>query len=118
MKKILIVDDESDIRELLKDILNVSGFEVMEAENGKIALEKFYHHKPDAAIIDLNMPIMDGVKLTEQILKYEKNFPILILSGFLHKYSVDDLKKMNIRNVLSKPVDINEIFKEVKKLFP
>ncbi|HID38499.1 MAG TPA: response regulator [Calditrichaeota bacterium] len=94
MKKILVVDDENDIRALLKDILNVSGFEVMEAENGQIALEKYYQYKPDAAIIDLNMPIMDGVKLTQYIHEENRDFPILILSGYLHKYSVEDLKKL------------------------
>ena len=117
MKKILIVDDENDIRELLKDVLKIGGFEVVEAENGQTGLEKFRDDKPDAAIIDLEMPVMNGVQLTHHILEEKADFPVLIISGFLHKYSVEDLKKLNVRKVLSKPIDINEVFNEVKKLF-
>lgn len=117
MKKILIVDDESDIRELLKDVLKIGGFEVLEAENGQIGLEKFRKYKPDAAIIDLEMPVMNGVQLTQHILEERPDFPVLIISGYLHKYAVDDLKKLNVREVLAKPIDITHVFNEVKKLF-
>ena len=58
--KVLVVDDEQDIRELIKFYLNKEGFEVIEAKDGEDALEKFDNEYIDLAIIDVMMPKMDG----------------------------------------------------------
>ena len=63
MTKILVVDDESDIRELLTDELMDADYDVIEAENGVEALNRVYNDNPDLVLLDLMMPVLDGVQV-------------------------------------------------------
>jgi two-component system alkaline phosphatase synthesis response regulator PhoP len=67
MVKVLIVDDEEDIRELLSYNLKKEGYEVLTAENGEIGLQLMREHKPDLIILDVMMPGMDGIEVCEAI---------------------------------------------------
>jgi two-component system alkaline phosphatase synthesis response regulator PhoP len=67
MVKVLIVDDEEDIRELLSYNLKKEGYEVFSAENGEIGLNLMKEHKPDLVILDVMMPGMDGIEVCEAI---------------------------------------------------
>lgn len=67
MVKVLIVDDEEDIRELLSYNLKKEGYEVFAAENGEIGLQLMREHKPDLIILDVMMPGMDGIEVCEAI---------------------------------------------------
>ncbi|MDX1445906.1 response regulator transcription factor [Lishizhenia sp.] len=69
MKKVLIIDDEEDIRELIQYNLEKEGFEVSTAENGKLGLEKLKESKPDLILLDVMMPEMDGMEVCEIIRK-------------------------------------------------
>ena len=69
MKKVLIIDDEEDIRELIQYNLKKEGFEVSTAENGKLGLEKLKESKPDLILLDVMMPEMDGMEVCEIIRK-------------------------------------------------
>jgi len=67
-KKILIVDDATFMRTMLKDILSKGGYEVVgEAENGKIAIDKYKELKPDLVTMDITMPEMDGIQAMKQL---------------------------------------------------
>jgi DNA-binding NtrC family response regulator len=80
--KILVVDDQGDIREIISSILTARGHFCEHASNGLEALEKFNNEKYDAAIIDVVMPKMDGITLTKEIMKRNPEFPIMIMTGF------------------------------------
>ena len=71
MPKVLVVDDEQDIRDLLVDILSEAGYEAIEAKNGDTAIEKARLEHPDVILLDVWMPIMDGFV----VLKSLKNNP-------------------------------------------
>lgn len=116
MKKILIVDDQNEVREFLSDFFLLKGFEVVEAANGLKALDVFNKQKPDVAIVDVEMPIMDGLEFSKQILFKQKDFPIIIVSAFLEKYSKVDIKELGVKIVLQKPLDLNVLFSEVNKV--
>ena len=82
MKKLLVVDDASVVRLMVKKILNESDFEIVgEAKDGKEALEKYKELKPDIVTMDLVMPEVDGIQATKDILAYDEKAKIVILSG-------------------------------------
>ena len=78
-KKVLIVDDESQITRVLRHILNAHGYAVRSADDGEAALDMFRDWNPDLVITDLNMPGMDGLKLCGEIRKGSQ-VPIIVLS--------------------------------------
>ena len=83
--RILVVDDEPDLRQLTADLLISDGFDVVIAQHGREALERLGDHRPDLVLLDLNMPVMDGWQFrAEQRRLLEPdlvNIPVLILSG-------------------------------------
>lgn len=117
MKKILVVDDEPSIRELMHDFLNMQGFEVIEAADGVDGFNKFRKHNPQAAILDLEMPGMNGQDLTNKIFAINRNFPVIIISAFLIKYSQSNFLKSGVRAVLEKPVDLKLIKQNLQEIF-
>ena len=79
--KILVVDDESRMRKLVKDFLGKQGYEVIEAENGEEAVDKFFEQNDIALIIlDVMMPKMDGWQVCKEIRRYSK-VPIIMLTA-------------------------------------
>ncbi len=82
MKKILVVDDEENIRELYRDELVEQGFEVEEAEDGFMALEKLDVFKPDLVTLDVKMPGIDGLEVLRRIREKDVNIPVLLLTAF------------------------------------
>ena len=77
---ILIVDDENPIRELLRLYFEKEQFEVLEAENGAQAMTIFEEKKPDIIILDIMMPIMDGLEVCQQIRKHDMT-PLILLTA-------------------------------------
>jgi DNA-binding response OmpR family regulator len=82
MKKILVVDDEENIRELYRDELVEQGFEVDLAEDGFKALEKLAVFKPDLITLDVKMPGLDGIEVLRLIREKDVNIPVLLLTAF------------------------------------
>lgn len=80
MKKILIVEDDENIRELLKIYFGKEGFEVVEAEDGQQALDTFARENPHLIILDLMIPVIDGITVAKEIRK-KSNVPILMLTA-------------------------------------
>lgn len=78
--KILVADDEKEIRELLRLYLENSGYMVLEAEDGQQALQVFRSEKVDLCILDIMMPKLDGYRVLQEIRK-ESNIPVMILSA-------------------------------------
>lgn len=78
--KILIADDEPEIRNLLRLYLENENYEIIEAEDGQQALNLLRRHKPDLCILDIMMPRMDGFHVLQEIRK-ESNVPVMILSA-------------------------------------
>jgi len=81
MPKILVVDDDPHIRELVCALLKNGGFEACEAKDGRDALNIVFDLKPDLCIIDLMMPNMDGYELCRKLRQYYENTPVLMLTA-------------------------------------
>lgn len=82
MKKILVVDDEENIRELYRDELAEEGYQVELAENGGQALSKFESFRPDLVTLDVMMPGMDGIEVLRRIREKNPSVPVLLLTAF------------------------------------
>jgi CheY-like chemotaxis protein len=116
MKKILIVDDDASVLEVLSEFFTLKGFQTIEAENGQIGLNKYESEKPDLAIIDVQMPVMNGLDLSRSILDKEANFPILIVTAYLQEYPKEDILKIGVRKVYQKPVDLVDLYNSVNEI--
>lgn len=82
MKKILVVEDDTPIRNLYKEELIDEGYEVAAAPDGLKGYEMFKKDKPDLITIDIKMPNMNGLELLDKIRKEDKNIPIIIYSAY------------------------------------
>ncbi len=80
-KRVLIVDDEPDIRLAIRILLNKHGYEVEEAENGESALQKLLPSQFDLMILDLMMPIMDGFRVIKDLRKRGIYLPVIVLTA-------------------------------------
>lgn len=115
---ILIVDDIESNRRLICELLNKHNCTVVEAENGEEAIQIAKYNKPDAIIMDIRMPIMDG-KTAAKIIKKEKklkDIPIIALTASITNHEVENIKEMGFKGYLSKPVNVNELFKELQDI--
>ncbi len=118
-KKILVVDDEPTILELLKALLEGEGFEVITAENGQDALRKLEKLTPDLIIMDMMMPGMSGRETTEQIRKNPKTKDLKIVFLTVARFSEigkKTLSDLKVVDYLTKPFDNDELIKKIKKL--
>ena len=111
--KILIVDDEQLIREVIKEYSSIEGYEVDEAENGKIAVEKALRNNYDLIIMDIMMPKEDGYQACKEIRKL-KNVPIIILSARGEEYDKLIGFEIGIDDYITKPFSPKELMARVK----
>ncbi|HZW65354.1 MAG TPA: response regulator, partial [Hanamia sp.] len=83
MKKILLIEDNEDIRDNTAEILQLGNYEVLVAENGKTGMEKAIQHRPDLIICDIMMPFLDGYGVLHAIHRNEelKNIPFIFLTA-------------------------------------
>lgn len=93
---ILIVDDEYFLREMLKDLFTIAGYNVMVAENGKEGLSKIVEHCPDFVLLDVSMPVMNGFETLEKIRNNPKfiNLPVMMFSANLGEQ--EQIKGLNL----------------------
>src|SRR5438034_7704866 len=80
MTRVLVVDDEADIRELVRELLGRAGYDVVEAPNGSEALRAFYSQQPDLVILDVQMPVLDGWETLTRI-REVSDVPVMMLTA-------------------------------------
>jgi CheY-like chemotaxis protein len=119
MAKILVVDDEKNIVNLLYDILSKEGFEVLTATDGKDCLSLTEKELPDLVLLDVMMPGMDGGEVAQNLLGNEKtkNIPIIFLTSIVTEKEVIESKgHIAGRLFISKFSDNNELIKKIKEV--
>ncbi len=118
-KKIMVVDDEEALLELVKAIMEQEGYEVITAMNGEEALEKLKTVKPDLILLDMMMPGMSGREVCEKIRENPKTKNLKIVFLTVAKFSEagkDILKKMKVLDYITKPFDNEGLVRRVKKI--
>jgi signal transduction histidine kinase len=112
--KILVVDDETGPRESLRVILSPK-YEIITAENGKIALELLEQHTPDMVISDIRMPQMTGTELLREVKKRDPEIPVVLITGYATVQSAQEAVRASAYDYINKPYDVGEIEEVVSK---
>ncbi|PIU40873.1 MAG: two-component system response regulator [Candidatus Omnitrophica bacterium CG07_land_8_20_14_0_80_42_15] len=107
-KKILVVDDEPDFVEMIKLRLESSGYDVITASDGKGALEKIKDEKPDAVLLDIMMPGLNGLQVLKKIRKRDKNLPVFIVTAFSNEERFNLAEKLDASGFIVKTNDLKE----------
>lgn len=112
-QKILIADDEAQIREILRIYFEKEGFEVIEAEDGAAAILKVQSEKPDILLLDIMMPVLDGIEVCKQVRKMS-DLPIIMVTA---KDDDDDRiagLEIGADDYITKPFNSREVVARVK----
>jgi DNA-binding response OmpR family regulator len=112
---ILVVDDQQPVREMLREVLETRGFEVMTACDGDQALEVYRNHRPAFTLTDISMPGMTGLELLRQIKQLNSEASVMLMTGAGSEcYAVDALRGGAI-NYFNKPLDINDLVETINR---
>lgn len=117
-KRILVVDDDSDVAKLLSLLLTGEGFKVSQAQDGQEALDKARQEKPDLLILDVMLPKLDGYKVA-RMLKFDEKFshiPIIMLTAKIQEHDRELGLEMGADEYINKPFDNQELILKVKEL--
>ncbi|RKZ28926.1 two-component system response regulator [bacterium] len=116
-KRIMIVDDAKFIRVILTNILEEAGYEVVgEAEDGKVALEKYPELKPDLLLLDIIMPEMEGNVVLGKLMKDYPDAKVLIISAVGQRLLVDKALKSGAAGYIVKPISPENVLNEVERI--
>jgi len=113
--QVLIVEDESVIREILAEFLRLDGFDVREAEGGRSALQNFMTERPDLILTDWMMENGNGEELVRSIRAVDRNVPVIVLSANT-ELTPESLREFKINRLISKPFDPDALIQQIKKI--
>jgi len=112
--RVLVVDDAAFMRMMVKDILSKNGYEVVgEAENGMKAVEQYQELKPDLTTMDITMPKMDGITALEQIMAFDKNARVVMISALGKEELVKKSLLLGAKNYIVKPLDRKKVLERI-----
>jgi len=118
VKKLLVIDDDEQFREFMRDALTDQGYEVILADNGSEGMRSATELSPDLVITDIVMPEKEGVEVLMELRTNDKNLPVIAMSGY-NKGNADSYlkiaQKLGASAVLSKPFTISELIVEIEK---
>jgi len=118
MARILIIDDDDQIREMLKLFLEYAGYDVLDAANGKVGMELFYANPPEVVITDILMPEQEGLETIMALHKASPDLNIIAMSGGGHLPPDQYLafaRKLGARHTFFKPVNCSILLDAVRE---
>ncbi|MCJ7602660.1 MAG: response regulator [Desulfobulbaceae bacterium] len=116
-KKILVVDDNQDSRELVMKILGKKNYHLLEAYDGEDALNKIIAEKPDLVLMDISMPKIDGYEVTRRLKTMEDYKDITVIALTAHAMKGDREKALaaGCKGYITKPINIREFSEQIKQ---
>ena len=118
MVKILIVEDNQKNLKLFSILIKSQGFEVITAENGKIGIERAVSNLPDLILMDIQMPIMDGIVALKELksIPEVKDIPVIALTSYAMKGDREKFLGEGFTSYISKPIRKNSFFQAIKEI--
>lgn len=115
-ERIQVVDDEAEVRSLLRDILIVQGYQVVvDSVDGKEAFEQYQELKPDLVLLDIAMPVCDGIKAAQDILSFDPEAKIIMLSARGDRETVINSLGLGVSAFVLKPFKTQKLLYEIEK---
>lgn len=118
MKKVLIAEDNAVNRELLRELLEIRGYAVMEACNGEEALDQIAKIQPDILLLDLSMPVLDGFGTIDRIRKNPsfRSLPVLAVTAYAMQGDREKILTSGFDGYLSKPINPTALQQELERV--
>src|SRR5437773_1259346 len=116
MSKILVIDDEQSIRDLLDRLLRRKGYDVIVAESGQKGLECFRRERPDVIVLDLKMPEMDGLTVLRQIRSLNRSQPVIVLTGSRTAEMEQQVRALGVTEYIAKGFSLHLLGDALKRL--
>ena len=116
MAKILIVDDEPIVHRLLQHHLERAGYELLAATNGREAIERAEQCKPDLVVMDLSMPVMNGLDAARAIKRVLPDVPVIMFSNYSDKFSEEEARSAGISAMVSKTESVSVLVAKARLL--
>jgi two-component system cell cycle response regulator DivK len=115
-RRILVVDDNNDSRELVVKVLKNKGYEMIEAIDGEEALEKAVSEKPDLILLDISIPKLNGYEVTKRLKSLEevKDIPVVALTAHAMKGDRAKALEAGCEGYISKPINVRDLPAQVK----
>jgi len=115
-RTILLVENDIELIQVYKEILELHEFDVQTAFNGEEGVEKFKQTKPSLVIMDGDMPVLNGFEAFKQIKEIDKNANVVIVTGFTEfELKSQEVIKLGLIKVISKPLGVDELLNLAKK---
>jgi two-component system cell cycle response regulator DivK len=118
MKKILVVEDTEDNRQILRDLLGMAGYDMVEAHNGAEGVEKAAEHKPDLILMDIQMPVMDGYEATRRIKANPdlKSIPVIAVTSYALSGDEQKTRDAGCDDYIAKPYSPRQMLAKVREI--
>jgi CheY-like chemotaxis protein len=120
MKKVLIAEDSSVIQNLARKILEFQNFEIRAVKNGQQVLDELAKADFDVLLLDINMPVMDGMDCAKAVRaladSQKSKIPMIAITGNARNYSMEDFKAAGFDDFLAKPLNFDALVSTVKSL--
>lgn len=117
-KKILTIDDEQSIVDLIVDILENNNYTAISATKWTEAVDALNHENPDLILLDLKMPTVDGTSILDFIVSEGFNVPVVVVSGFVTHQVSEELRAQGVRGIVKKPFKSRLLLEEIEKNLP
>jgi two-component system cell cycle response regulator DivK len=117
-KKILVVEDTEDNRQILRDLLSMAGYEMVEAHDGAEGVAKAAEHRPDLILMDIQMPVMDGYEATRRIKANPdlKSIPIVAVTSYALSGDEEKTRAAGCDGYIAKPYSPRQMLAKVREI--
>ncbi len=116
MAKVLVVDDAQFMRMRCTKLLTANGYDVVEAENGREAVERYKEEQPDGVLLDITMPEMDGLEALREIKRLDPHARVTMLTALGQQSVVMEAIKAGARDFVVKPFEQDRVLAAVQKM--
>lgn len=114
--RILVVDDEEIIRDLLTEILTGEGYELVTVPGGREAIDLLAQERFDAVITDMLMPDVNGIEVVRAAKRIDPMYPVMAMTGYPSAVAAKDLRSLGVSSYISKPFDVSLIITALARL--
>ena len=117
LRRILIAEDDDEQRTALMLMLKLSKFAVVEARDGREAVASVCHECPDLVLMDLSLPVIDGLEATRELRSHAEfqHLPIIFVTGYDQQETIDDIKACGGTAHITKPIEFDELKKLIER---